>query len=32
MEFINDTYTEDGLRLPMVHFNSLEKDICVICI
>lgn len=32
MEFINDAYTEDGLRLPMVHFNSPKKDICVICI
>ena len=32
MELINNTYTEDGLRLPMVHFNSVEKDICVICI
>lgn len=32
MEFINDTYTEDGLKLPMVHFNSAKKDICVICI
>lgn len=32
IEFINDSYTEDGLRLPMVHFNSDEKDICVIFI
>lgn len=32
MEFINNTYTEDGLRLPMIHFNSEKKDICVICI
>lgn len=32
IEFINDAYTDDGLRLPMVHFNSKEKDICVICI
>jgi len=32
VEFINDVYTEDGLRLPMVHFPSNEKDICVICI
>lgn len=30
IEFINDAYTDDGLRLPMVHFNSKEKDICVI--
>jgi Lysophospholipase len=32
VEFINDSYTEDGLRLPMVHFPSEKKDICVICI
>ena len=32
IEFINDAYTEDGLKLPMVHFESNEKDICVICI
>lgn len=32
IEFINDAYTEDGLKLPMVHFNSKEKDICVIFI
>lgn len=32
IEFINDAYTEDGLRLPMVHFNSSKKDICVIFI
>lgn len=32
IEFINDAYTDDGLRLPMVHFSSKEKDICVICI
>lgn len=32
VEFINDAYTEDGLRLPMVHFNSKEKDICVVFI
>ena len=32
IEFINDAYTEDGLRLPMVHFNPKEKDICVIFI
>ncbi|MBQ7140152.1 MAG: alpha/beta hydrolase [Bacilli bacterium] len=32
VEFINDAYTEDGLRLPMVHFNTTEKDICVIFI
>lgn len=29
-EFINDAYTQDGLRLPMVHFSSEEKDLCVI--
>lgn len=32
VEFINDEYTVDGLRLPMVHFNSQEKDICVVFI
>lgn len=32
IEFINDAYTEDGLRLPMVHFPSGKKDICVIFI
>lgn len=32
IEFVNDAYTIDGLRLPMVHFNSKEKDICVIFI
>ena len=32
IEFINDMYTEDGLRLPMIHFESNKKDICVICI
>ena len=32
IEFINDAYTEDGLKLPMVHFESKEKDVCVICI
>lgn len=32
IEFINDAYTTDGLRLPMVHFNSAEKDICVVFI
>ncbi len=32
IEFINDAYTEDGLRLPMIHFSSNEKDICVIFI
>lgn len=30
--FINDAYTEDGLRLPLVHFNSNKKDLCVIFI
>ena len=29
IEFINDAYTEDGLRLPMVHFNPKEKDILI---
>ena len=32
VEFINEAYTKDGLRLPMVHFNSKEKNICVIFI
>lgn len=32
IKFINDAYTEDNLKLPMVHFNSKEKDICVIFI
>ena len=32
IQFINDAYTEDGLYLPMVHFNSDEKNICVIFI
>lgn len=32
IEFINDQYTVDGLRLPMVHFNSHDKDICVVFI
>ena len=27
IEFINNAYTEDGLRLPMVHFDSKEKEI-----
>lgn len=31
-QFINDAYTEDGLKLPMVHFESNKKDICVIFI
>ena len=32
IDFINDAYTKDNLRLPMVHFNSDTKDICVIFI
>jgi len=32
IEFIGDAYTTDGLKLPMVHFESNEKDICVLCI
>lgn len=32
IEFINNAYTSDGLRLPMIHFESNKKDICVICI
>ena len=32
IEFISDAFTEDGLKLPMIHFESNKKDICVICI
>lgn len=32
IEFISDAYTSDGLKLPMVHFESKKRDICVICI
>lgn len=32
IDFISDAYTADGLKLPMVHFESDKKDICVICI
>lgn len=32
IEFINDAYTKDGLHLPMVHFNSKIKDVCVVFI
>lgn len=32
IEFINNVYTSDGFKLPMVHFESENKDICVICI
>lgn len=32
IQFINDAFTEDGLRLPLVHFESAQKDICVIFI
>ncbi len=32
IEFISNAYTKDGLKLPMVHFQSDTKDICVICI
>ena len=32
IKFISDRYTKDGLKLPMVHFESDNKDICVICI
>ena len=31
-EFINDAYTTVGLRLPMIHYISNSKDICVIFI
>lgn len=30
IKFINDAYTSDGLRLPIVHFESDNKDICVV--
>ena len=30
IEFINDAYTKDNMRLPMVHYSTIEKDICVI--
>ena len=30
IEFINDAYTEDIMRLPMVHYGTIEKDVCVI--
>lgn len=32
IEFISNEYTVDGLKLPMVHFESSKKDICVIVI
>ena len=32
IEFLNDLYTEDELRLPIIHFDAHEKDICVIFI
>ena len=34
IEFLNDRYTSDGLRLPMMHFapEGSERDICVVCI
>ncbi len=32
IEFINDCYTSDNMLLPLIHFNSDEKDICVIFI
>lgn len=28
IEFINDSYTKDNMRLPIVHFNSNEKNFC----
>ena len=30
IEFINNAFTEDGLRLPMIHFNNNEKDIIIL--
>lgn len=32
IEFISDVYTSDDIRLPMVHYATSKKDICVICI
>ena len=32
MKFINDCYTKDKLKLPMIHYESLEKDICIVCV
>lgn len=32
INYISNKYTEDGLKLPMVHFESDKKDICIICI
>lgn len=29
IKFIGTSYTSDVLRLPMVHFESTKKDICV---
>lgn len=31
MEIINE-FTEDGLKLPIIHFESKNKNICVICV
>ncbi|MDE5539533.1 MAG: DUF1749 domain-containing protein, partial [Bacilli bacterium] len=32
IDFITDAFTADGLKLPIVHFDTNKKDICVICI
>lgn len=32
IEFISNEYTADDLKLPMVHFESSKKDICVLVI
>ncbi len=32
IDFINNAYTKDNMRLPMIHFNSPKKNICVIFI
>ncbi len=32
VSFINNCYTIDDLRLPLIHFESRKKDICVIFI
>ena len=31
IKIFND-YTEDGLKLPIIHFESGNKDVCVICV
>jgi len=31
-KFINDAYTEDDLRLPMIHYGANQKEACVVFI